>query len=112
MKAIDDRDNYQDEFNKDGYSLDDIFDRPIGLTALMHACKDGYSDIAQPLLSKEAGVDRRYTKKRYTSLMMALCHNHLELVELLMSEGEGAEVTLVILFRPLINSKAIDLTGS
>ena len=39
LKTTDDRDQYEEEFDEDGdYSLDDIDGRPIGLTALMHAC--------------------------------------------------------------------------
>ena len=60
----------------------------------MHACKGGYLDIAELLLSKGVGVDRRDTKERYTALMMASHHNHVEIVRLLVSEGVGADVDL------------------
>ena len=93
MKNIDDRDQYEKEFHGD-YSLDDIYDRPIGLTALMHACKGGYLNIAELLLSKGAVVDRRDIKERYTALIMASYHDHFEIVKLLISEGGGAEVDL------------------
>ena len=91
LKTIDDRDQYEEEFHEeDGdYSLDYIHDRPIGLTALMHACKRGYLNIAELLLSKGAVVDRRDIKERYTALMMALRHNHFEIAKLLISEGLG-----------------------
>ena len=60
----------------------------------MHACKDGYLNIAELLLSKGAVVDRRDFKERYTALMMASSHNHLDIVKLLISEGWGAEIDL------------------
>ena len=95
METIDDRDQYEEEFNEEfGYSLDYIDDRPIGLTALMHACKGGYLNIAELLLSKGAVVDRRDIKERYTALMLASYHNHFEISKLLISEGGGAEVDL------------------
>ena len=89
LKTIDDRDQYEDEFDDYDYSRDDIDGRPIGLTALMHACKGGYLNIAELLLSKGAVVDRRDIKERYTALMMASYHNHFEISELLISEGGG-----------------------
>ena len=89
METIDERDQYEDEFDEDGYSLDNIHDRPIGLTALMHACKGGYLNIAELLLSKGAVVDRRDIKERYTALMMASRHNHFEISKLLISEVGG-----------------------
>ena len=57
LKTIDDRDQYEEEFDEEyGDSRDDIDYRPIGLTALMHACKRGYLNIAELLLSKGAVV--------------------------------------------------------
>ena len=94
METIDDRDQYEEEFNEYGGSLDHIDDRPIGLTALMHACKGGYLNIAELLLSKGAVVDRRDIKERYTALMMASYHNRFERAKLLISEGGGEEVDL------------------
>ena len=93
IKTIDDRDQNEEEFHRNMLSRDHIYrDRPIGLTALMHACKDGYLNIAELLLSKGAVVDRRDMKERYTALMMASRHNHFEIVKLLISKGGGAEV--------------------
>ena len=60
----------------------------------MHACKVGYLNIAELLLSKGAVVDRRDIKERFTALMMASYHNHFEIAKLLISEGGGAEVDL------------------
>ncbi len=83
MKTIDDRDQYED-------THDNLFSgRPIGLTALMHACENGYLNIAELLLSKGAVVGRRDMKERYTALIMASYHNHFEIAKLLISEGGG-----------------------
>ena len=90
METIDDRDQYEEELDEEyGYSRDNIGDRPIGLTALMHACKGGYLNIAELLLSKGAVVDRRDIKERYTALMMASYHNIFDIAKLLISEVGG-----------------------
>ena len=94
METIDDRDQYEEELDEDGDSHDHIYNRPIGLTALMHACKGGYLNIAELLLSKGAVVDWRGINERYTALMMASYHNHFEIAKLLISEGGGGEVDL------------------
>ena len=95
METIDDRDQNEEEFHRNRLSRDHIYrDRPTGLTALMHACKDGYLNIAELLLSKGAVVDRRDIKERYTALMMASRHNHFEIAKLLIFEVGGAEVDL------------------
>ena len=92
LKTIDDRDQCEEEFDEEyGGSRDYIRERPIGLTALMHACKRGYLNIAELLLSKRAVVDRRDIKERYTALMMASYHNHFEIAKLLITEGGGAK---------------------
>ena len=94
IEAVLANNQYEEEFDDDGDSLDDVYVRPIGLTALIHACKGGYLNIAELLLSKGAVVYRRDIKERYTALMMASHHNHVGIVRLLISEGVGADVDL------------------
>ena len=75
------------------------------MTALIHACKHGYLNIAELLLSKGAVVDRRDIKEKCTALMMASYHDHFEKAKLLISEGGGGEVDLGCYKDPFDNNR-------
>ena len=61
-----------------------------GMTALLHAAKQGYDDIVRVLAEKEAGMK---DEDGWTALMFAAYNGHLECVKVLAGEEEEREVS-------------------
>merc|ERR1712100_325888 len=64
-----------------------------GWTALHHACRLGFSEVANELLNAKADVEAVDRRNGYTPLMVAATHGHAELCSLLVARGACKETT-------------------
>jgi len=82
----------------------------LGMTALMVAAEEGYTDIAKVLIDSGADVNMRKGGRNqgYTALMIAVENGHTEIVKLLLKAG--ADVNAKTGYYPHIT--AIDIAKS